>query len=609
MRSFIKLLATVLILSSILISFQADSQALPVAEYVFEKYIYNAVLRSTLLRRVMSTAANDADFATQQAETLRSIQDVVQQEAANAQQYAVSPTTLIQTAVQEVSLSQTLLGLNWYGLALSIGATAIDDLLTARVVDANKKVQEQYKLSVTNTSSGLRTRLQTVPPPTPVQPKPLTGQALYDQTLNAIMANGGIVFRSPNCLPSSPCAAYPTFDKPYAYFANMQPSTQSSIIGPYAQPVQVIQDYIVAFPDSISLTKSLDVQGFCALPYVNLLSSGQGLAVVFNISLWLDADYYPQYGPVCKHSIQSQMNADNTQIFNTIYNTVPSASTVPGPDGYPSVDDNGKFLQNPGFSTLPFKQNLLDGSLLFPTLSVLDAYGVSYTGSVSGTVGKITLGNSLPSAQLSASVMANLLNKLWQKAAARPDYKGLPYPSTNPIPATEIDPIPDPATNPNPDPAIIPLPTIGDIFEPVFNPTPANPDGQPYISPVPDANAPEVAKLPEETPAPTPPPNASGPDLTHPPVVVPDLEAIPSALSILQPLLDLIKPYQNLTINAPQGVCPTGSFVIPAGLFNDTDTTYTISTHCDFFETIRDTLSAVMLTFFSVIAFRTVMKA
>lgn len=201
-------------------------------------------------------------------------------------------------------------------------------------------------------------------------------------------------------------------------------------------------------------------------------------------------------------------------------------------------------------------------------------------------------------------VLVKLANKLWQNAAAKPGYDGLPYDNANPL--TEADVQAWRAENP------AQYPTQGDLLNPTNLPgeqISLNPDGTPNTPPNPDPN-----------PDPNPVPNPGG-DITiivnptpvtvnvnpvvdfgsYPNKEAPTLEDV-SPSDITDAIKNSILPATNFSDLGVTGQCPKPSFTI-------WDRNYIISAHCDLFESIAPVLQSVMVALFALVAFFIVMSA
>lgn len=190
------------------------------------------------------------------------------------------------------------------------------------------------------------------------------------------------------------------------------------------------------------------------------------------------------------------------------------------------------------------------------------------------------------------ALIAQLANRLWQQAAGKPGYDGLPYSATDPITAEDIAKMR--AEN-----ADI-RPTWGDMI----NSTPSRAPGQPVpISPNP---IPLTPPTPTPNPTPDPKPNpepSSKPDLgPDPGVGVPGLENIPSAAEILRPLLNLFPELRNFRMPNHSGECPKPVF----DLFGKS---IQMTTHCDLAEENRAAIFSTMSVVWMLVALFIILSA
>ncbi|WP_394792458.1 hypothetical protein [Rhodoferax sp.] len=194
--------------------------------------------------------------------------------------------------------------------------------------------------------------------------------------------------------------------------------------------------------------------------------------------------------------------------------------------------------------------------------------------------------------KLNPAVIAALVNKAWQQAAAQPGYDGLPYPQSKPITATETATW----TAQNPDYA----PTVRDFTAP--NPvTTGSP--QPWALP-------QNPTASTTTPATTPNANTTNPAATNPqenlgadPAIgAPTLEQTPTAQMILQPILDLLPDLKNFSPTMATGTCPRPTM----NLFHQTQT---FEAHCTILDNNRDAIHAAMVVAFTLSALLIILSA
>lgn len=194
--------------------------------------------------------------------------------------------------------------------------------------------------------------------------------------------------------------------------------------------------------------------------------------------------------------------------------------------------------------------------------------------------------------QLNPAIVAALANKAWQQAAAQPGYDGLPYPQSNPITAPEAAPW----LNSNPEYA----PTVQDFTAP--NPqTSSQPN--PWALPL----NPDSATT---TPALTPNLNTTNPAANNtlqnlgadPGIGAPQLESIPTAQQILQPVLDLLPELRNFSPTGHEGACPRPSFT----MFGNT---YMMEAHCILIEDNKAIIQTAMAFAWAAIAVLIILSA
>lgn len=190
---------------------------------------------------------------------------------------------------------------------------------------------------------------------------------------------------------------------------------------------------------------------------------------------------------------------------------------------------------------------------------------------------------ALPDAQtatpLSDEMLAAAANTAWKTMA---DQGGVPWSASDPI--TPADVAAWRAENASS------VPTIGDMIAPVTTSTgstvPIAPPG------VQSSTGPAVTPGEGEQVDLGPDPNTGAPTL----------ETTPTALQILQPILDLMPDLKNYQVAAQAGTCPTGSF----SFFSRT---FVFDGHCDMLETNRAIIEAAMLLVFTVLSVFLVLRA
>lgn len=146
---------------------------------------------------------------------------------------------------------------------------------------------------------------------------------------------------------------------------------------------------------------------------------------------------------------------------------------------------------------------------------------------------------------LNPAILAAVADKLWQDAAAEPDYGGLPYKATDPITTNDAKTYQD--ANPTT------YPTVGDFVNPQIM------ADSPFTLPVsPDATTQDVTNPNTGiNPAAANPLTNLG---TDPVIGNPSLEETPTALSILQPLFNMFPDFKTFAVPSHSSVCPTPTF-------------------------------------------------
>lgn len=220
--------------------------------------------------------------------------------------------------------------------------------------------------------------------------------------------------------------------------------------------------------------------------------------------------------------------------------------------------------------------------------------------------------NALTAAQKAQKVnydtMALLVNSLWQQAAAKPDYNGIPYSATNPITAAEVQ------VWANANPSI--YPTVADLIAPVTDPN----------NFAPCTNGSTCAPATASTPTTTTTTTTNGTTTTSTstvtgtaqPVTVtnkvsvdlgvdpnigsPTLETTPTANSILAPVLNLVPSFKNFVVPSHTATCPMPAFDVWGKHF-------VMDAHCTLFEQQRATLYSTMMLAFMLVAIFIVLSA
>lgn len=194
---------------------------------------------------------------------------------------------------------------------------------------------------------------------------------------------------------------------------------------------------------------------------------------------------------------------------------------------------------------------------------------------------------------LNPQIMAALVNKGWQQAASQPGYQGLPYPYANPVTTAEVDQW----MKNNPDG----WPTVGDFVNP-----------NPNLAPTSGQSQPSGTILPQNPSTITNPSASTGTGGTgttstkvdlgpDPNIGAPNLEEIPSAQKILQPILDLMPSLKNFQVNTPPGTCPRPVI--------DLYGHHVMSAHCDLIDNNKTLIQAAMVFAWAVVALFVILSA
>ena len=201
-----------------------------------------------------------------------------------------------------------------------------------------------------------------------------------------------------------------------------------------------------------------------------------------------------------------------------------------------------------------------------------------------------TAPSSAKSQKVDYATMAMMVNKLWQQAAAQPGYQGIPYQVTAPITETEVKTWAEanPAAYPTVEALLAPVTDTATGFAPSTTTKTAT------------AVDPATSTTSQTSTNPSTQSQVNlGPD---PNITSPTLEAIPSAIQILQPLLSLFPDMKNYNVPSHAGECPKPVFqVFGKSLVMDQ--------HCLIFEQNRAALTAASLLAFALIALLIVLSA
>ena len=184
------------------------------------------------------------------------------------------------------------------------------------------------------------------------------------------------------------------------------------------------------------------------------------------------------------------------------------------------------------------------------------------------------------------SLIAEVANRLWQRAAAADDFDGLPYEAGNPITQQQVSA----ALKADPDLQ----PKWSDLVEP------ARDDEWPFHRQSPSVPAIPIRPVPRHNEqgqsAPQQQPNSD------PGVPPPDLERVPTAAEILEPLLKVYRRLQEFAVPSHSAECPRPQIELFEKLL-------TLDKHCDLTEKHRIAIHAVMLAVWSMVALFIVLRA
>lgn len=198
--------------------------------------------------------------------------------------------------------------------------------------------------------------------------------------------------------------------------------------------------------------------------------------------------------------------------------------------------------------------------------------------------GTFSINDGIGASPLNPQIVADLANKAWQQAAAKPGYTGVPYSIYDPVSSWDVAQSYSTQNNPNGDI----YPTVQDSLSPVGAPGSVisiniNPD--PATSTAGSGSS--VVDL--------------GPD---PAIVAPVLESTPTASQILSPLLNLMPDLKSFVVPSHAAACPRPS----ASIWGQT---LTLSGHCDLLDdpAIHDSLYAVMALVWTMVGLFIVLRA
>lgn len=190
---------------------------------------------------------------------------------------------------------------------------------------------------------------------------------------------------------------------------------------------------------------------------------------------------------------------------------------------------------------------------------------------------------------LNPQLVAAVANQLWQQAASVPGYQGLPYPQSNPITTAEAQTW-QTANAGN-------WPTVGDFVSPV-----ATADSGAYSMPV-NATSSNV------TPATGTSPNTSNPSTqaqinlgADPGIGAPSLEATPTAVQILAPILGMLPELRSFNTGTHSAVCPRPTMNLFGG-------TQTMEAHCTLLDNNKSVIQAAMALSWALMALFIILSA
>lgn len=204
--------------------------------------------------------------------------------------------------------------------------------------------------------------------------------------------------------------------------------------------------------------------------------------------------------------------------------------------------------------------------------------------------------NDLPSSELnkplSPAIIAAIVNRAWQQAAAQPGYSGLPYQAADPVTAEDVQPWLD--ANPTQ------APTVQDFVSPnpssAANPTPFAIPSSPTSSTSPTAAVPNANTV---NPASAQPQANLGPD---PGTSQPQLEATPTAEEILSPILKLMPDLASFQVPAHSSQCPVPEFDVWGSHFR-------MDTHCTLINGNQATIQAAFSLVWAILALFIILSA
>jgi hypothetical protein len=195
---------------------------------------------------------------------------------------------------------------------------------------------------------------------------------------------------------------------------------------------------------------------------------------------------------------------------------------------------------------------------------------------------------------LNPVLVAAMSNRLWQQASSQPGYAGIPYSASNPVSTSEAQAWQQ--VNPQA------WPTVGDFVHPrVDYLTNTNTAALP-VNPTQIGTAPTTF-----TTSPNPSvtnPAAASPQInlgSDPAIAPPQLEQIPTAQQILNPVLNLLPGHKNFSSQAYQGQCPTPTIQLYG--------THVMNAHCTLIDQNKSIIQAAMTFAWAAIALFIILSA
>lgn len=184
------------------------------------------------------------------------------------------------------------------------------------------------------------------------------------------------------------------------------------------------------------------------------------------------------------------------------------------------------------------------------------------------------------------TIIAGIANGLWDHVSSQPGYQGAPY-----VPGAGVS-SGDASAGMSQSGQV---PTVNDLVRPIDPSLPGSFE-VPGVTVPPGTIDPPY---PGDGTGTTPPPVDLGPD---PGIGAPELDGIPTAQMIVDPLKGLFPSLQNFQVSLPAGECPTASFEV----FGET---YVMASHCDLIEEQEGNIRAAILAAFAVLSLLIVLRA